>query len=244
VPSRSVEVRLFHFAGTQHVPAATPAAGICQQLSNPNPYQQALRALLVALRAWVVSGAAPPATLVPTLRDGTLVDSAQRTVGWPTIPGVRYSGILDELHLLDYGHRFDVDRESGIIDEPPRTPARADYAVLVPRVDSDGNELAGVRSVTLEVPLGTYTGWNLRRAGFAEDEQCGLTGSFIPFARTPAERQASGDPRPSLEERYRDHAGYVSAVRAAAARLVAARLLLQPDADLLIAQADASNVLR
>ena len=238
------DVRLFHFAGTQHVPAATPATGICQQLSNPNPYQQGLRALLVALRAWVVSGATPPATRIPTLRDGNLVDSAQRAIGWPTIPGVRYSGILDELHLLDYGRRFDVDRESGIVEEPPRAPARADYAVLVPRVDTDGNEVAGVRSVALEVPLGTHTGWNLRRAGFAENEQCGLTGSFIPFARTQPEREAAGDPRPSLEERYRDHAGYVAAVRAAAARLVAARLLLQPDADLLIAQADASNVLR
>jgi hypothetical protein len=238
------DVRLFHFAGTQHVPAATPAAGICQQLSNPNPYQQGLRALLVALRAWVVSGAAPPATRIPTLRDRTLVDSAPRAIGWPSIPGVRYSGLLNELRLLDYGRRFDADRESGIVEEPPRAPARAEYTVLVPRVDGDGNEVAGVRSVALEVPLGTHTGWNLRRAGFAEDEQCGLTGSFIPFARTQAEREAAGDPRLSLEERYGAHAGYVAAVRAAAARLVAARLLLQPDADLLIAQADASTVLR
>ncbi|HEX7841355.1 MAG TPA: alpha/beta hydrolase domain-containing protein, partial [Kofleriaceae bacterium] len=104
--------------------------------------------------------------------------------------------------------------------------------------------VAGLRGVGLEVPLGTYTGWNLRRAGFAEGEECGLTGSFIPFARTRAERAASGDPRPSLEERYGDHAGYVAAVRAAAARLVAARLLLQADADAVSAQADASSVLR
>jgi hypothetical protein len=237
------DVRLFHFAGTQHVPAATPAAGICQQLSNPNPYQQGLRALLIALRTWVVSGTAPPASRIPTLREGTLVDSAQRTIGWPNIPGVRYSGILNQLRLLDYGRRFDIDRESGILDEPPRA-GRGDYAVLVPRVDADGNEVAGLRSAGLEAPLGTHTGWNLRRAGFAEDEECGLTGSFIPFAATRAGREATGDPRPSLEERYGDHAGYVAAVRAAADRLVAARLLLQADADLLVAQADASSVLR
>jgi hypothetical protein len=97
--------------------------------------------------------------------------------------------------------------------------------------------------VTLEAPLGTYAGWNLRRAGFAEGEECGLTGSFIPFATTRAAREAAGDPRPSLEERYGDHAGYVAVVRAAAARLVAARLLLQADADAIIAAADASPVL-
>jgi len=116
--------------------------------------------------------------------------------------------------------------------------------VLVPRVNSDGNEVAGLRSVGLEVPLGTVTGWNLRRAGFGEGELCGLTGSFVPFAQTRAERTASGDPRPSLEERYGDHAGYVAAVRAAAARLVAARLLLPDDADAVIDEADASSVLR
>ena len=238
------DVRLFHFAGTQHVPAGVAAAGICQQLSNPNLYQQGLRALLVALRGWVVSDVEPPASRIPTLRGGTLVDPAQRSIGWPAIPGVNYSGIVDGLHLLDYGRRFDVDRETGIVEEPPRIDRRATYRVLVPRVNSDGNEVAGVRGVGLEVPLGTYTGWNLRRAGFAEGEECGLTGSFIPFARTQVEREAAGDPRPSLEERYGDHAGYAAAVRAATIPLVAARLLLQADADTLIAQADASSVLR
>lgn len=238
------EVRLFHFAGTQHVPAGVPAAGICQQLSNPNSYQQGLRALLVALRAWVVSDVEPPASRIPTLGKGTLVESAQRAIGWPEIPGVRYSGVLDQLRLLDFGRRFDVDRETGIVDEPPHAIGRAEYNVLVPKVNADGNEVAGLRSVTLEVPLGTYAGWNLRRAGFAEGEECGLTGSFIPFARTAAERQAAGDPRLSLEERYRDHAGYVAAVRAATVPLVTARLLLQADADRVIAQADASDVLK
>ncbi len=238
------EVRMFHFAGTQHVPAAVAAAGICQQLSNPNLYQYGLRALLVALRSWVVSDVDPPASRIPTLRSGTLVDSAQRSIGWPDIPGVTYSGIFDGLHRLDYGRAFDISRESGIVEEPPRTVGRAAYRVLVPRVNSDGNEVAGLRGVGLEVPLGTYTGWNLRRAGFAEGEECGLTGSFIPFAQTRAERAVSGDPRPSLEERYGDHAGYVAAVRAAATRLVAARLMLQADADAVTAQADASSVLR
>jgi hypothetical protein len=237
------EVRIYHLAGTQHVPAGTPAAGICQQLSNANPYQHSMRALLVALRAWVVSNTEPPASRYPTLRRRTLVDSSKRSVGFPTIPGVRYTGLIDELDLVDYGRHFDADRISGIIDEPLRVCHRLDYRVLVPRVDHDGNEVDGLRSVGLEAPLGTYTGWNLRRAGFAENELCGLTGSFIPFAETRAERLAKGDPRPSLEERYGDHDGYVMAVREAAEDLVAARLLLPADASLLIAQAQLGGVL-
>jgi hypothetical protein len=235
---------MFLFSSSQHVPAAVPAAGICQQLSNPNSYQHGLRALLVALRDWAVTGREPPASRIPTLRGHTLVASDQDSLGWPGIPGVRFTGVLDELQLLDFGRRFDVDRETGIVAEPPRLVPGASYTVLVPRVDADGNDVAGLRSVTLQAPLGTYTGWNLRRAGFAEDEECGLTGSFIPFARTRADRDASGDPRASLEERYRDHAGYVAAVRAAAQRLVADRLLLAADADLLVAQAEASSVLQ
>lgn len=236
-------VRFFHFAGTQHVPAAVPAAGICQQLSNPNPYREGLRALLTALREWIVNGTEPPASRISRLYTGTLVRSDAASIGWPNLPGVKYSGLLNELTLLDFGPHFDVDDETGIVEEPPRV-TRAEYTVLVPKVDADGNEIAGLRSVALQAPVGTYTGWNLRRAGFAEDEVCGLTGSFIPFARTKTERDAIGDPRPSLEERYGTHEGYVAAVRAAANRLVADRLLLPADADQLVTQAAASNVLQ
>src|SRR5262249_23327924 len=133
--------------------------------------------------------------LVPSLRGKTLVDSSKDGIGWPDIPSVRYSGILNSLRPLDFGRRFIGAKETGIVDEPPRPGPGERYAVLVPRVDADGNELAGVRSVGLMAPIGTYTGWNLRKAGFAEDEQCGLSGSFIPFAKTRAERAASGDPR-------------------------------------------------
>ncbi|MFL6655844.1 MAG: alpha/beta hydrolase domain-containing protein, partial [Sulfurifustis sp.] len=236
-------VRFFHLAGTQHVPAAAPAAGICQQLSNPNPYREGLRALLTALREWVVTGVEPPGSRIPTLQTRTLVHSDAGSIGWPNLPGVKYTGLLNELALLDFGRRFDADDETGVIDEPPRIRG-AEYTVLVPKVDADGNEVAGLRSVTLQAPLGTYTGWNLRRAGFAEDEVCGLTGSFIPFARTKAQRESNGDPRPSLEERYGTHDGYVAAVRAAANRLVAQRLLLGADAERLITQAEASSVLK
>jgi len=92
--------------------------------------------------------------------------------------------------------------------------------------------------------VATHTGWNLRRQGFAEGELCGLTGSYIPFAETPAQRMARGDPRLSLVERYGDHEGYVEAVRDATEELVNQRFLLPEDAKRLIAEAAASNVLR
>jgi hypothetical protein len=238
-------VRIYHFASTQHGPAATPNLGICQQLSNPNPYFEARRALLlVALEHWVLEGIEPPSSQFSTLSEGTLVPSDKESIGWPDIPGVKYTGLLNELTLLDFGPEFNHRDESGIITEPPTVVASRDYAVLVPKVDEDGNEIAGIRSTTLQAPLGTYTGWNLRRAGFAEDEVCGLQGSFIPFRKTQAERMEAGDPRPSLEERYGTHEGYVEAVRAAAEELVTERFLLPEDAERLVQQAEDSDVLR
>lgn len=236
-------VRIFHFAGTQHMPAAEPIADVCQQASNPNAYAHLMRALLVALQDWVARGTEPPASRYPTLHDATLVPSDAATIGWPAIPGVRYNGLKNELVMIDFGSHFHPFDESGQITEPPIARHGRDYTVLVPKVDDDGNELGGVRSVTLQAPLGTYTGWNLRRAGYAEDELCGMSGSFIPFHVSLADRIAAGDPRRSLQERYGHHAGYVSAVRAAAEQLAAERLLLPEDAAALIAQASASPML-
>ena len=237
------EVRVIHFASTQHVPTSAPATGNCQQLSNPNPNQHGMRALLVALRAWAMVGTEPPASRIATLRDQTLVDPAQRSTGFPSLTGVRYAGLVDGLAPVDYGDKFDALHLSGQVQEPPQVCTRGAYRVMVPRVDTDGNEVDGLRSVALQAPLGTYTGWNLRAAGFSENELCGNTGSFVPFARTRAERLAKHDPRLSLEERYRDHDGYVAVVRAAAQRLVAEHLLLAADANLIIAQAQLSDVL-
>jgi hypothetical protein len=163
---------------------------------------------------------------------------------FPTEP-VDFNGLHNAMTLLDFGPQFATFDESGIITlNPPRVVAGKDYAVLVPKVDGDGNDVAGIRSTTLQAPLGTYAGWNRRRPGFAADELCGATGLYIPFAQREAQREAAGDPRPSLEKRYGSHAGYVAAVRAAADRLVAQRLLLPEDATRLIREADASEILR
>jgi hypothetical protein len=145
--------------------------------------------------------------------------------------------------LLDFGPGFIIADESGVISrEPPAV--RGEYTILVPQVDADGIDLGGIRTTMTAAPLGSYSGWNYRKAGFVEGELCSLTGSYFPFARTRAERLETGDPRPSLEERFGDHQGYLDAVRAAASRLVAERLLIPEDAERLVREAEASNILR
>jgi hypothetical protein len=260
-------VRTFIMVSTQHG-SATPMApslggpfGECYQQTNPNPQRETMRALWKAFTDWVKDGVAPPPSAVPRIGDGTLVLPAK--VNFPFIPAnnyegisrpaVRFLGMANPLQVRSWGPLFNNQDESGIITvEPPRVVRGpgifglfgVGYTILVPQVDLDGNDLGGVRSATLQAPLGTYTGWNLGRADRWPDHLCSLQGSFIPFAKTRAERIAVGDPRPSLEERYGDHAGYVAAVRAATEALTAQRLLLPEDAARLVSEAEASDVLK
>lgn len=245
-------VRSFIMASTQHgtwlqpMPRQAPF-GACQQQPNPNPQLHTMRALYVALADWVQRDVAPPDSVVPRIADASLVPVAQ--LRFPAIPANAYNGVerpavrlpppVNRLRVLDFGPEYRAADTSGVISvEPPRVGAQ-EYGVLVPQVDEDGNDLAGIRSVTLRVPLGTYTGWNLGRRDRFEDGFCSLSGSHIPFAPDRAAREALGDPRPSLAERYPTRAAYVAAVRAAAAELVAARHLLQADAAAIIAAAEA-----
>jgi len=126
------------------------------------------------------------------------------------------------------------------MDEPPA--AGKAYATLAPQVDADGNDIDGLRNTNMQVPLGTYTGRNIRKAGFSERDCCDLTGAFIPFFKTKADRMNAGDPRPSLSERYPTHDVYVTKVTNAANLLVNQRLLLQQDADQIINQANHAPV--
>jgi hypothetical protein len=165
-------------------------------------------------------------------------------LGFPAIPGIPLpDGILTPLYENDFGRQFHYNDLSGVItNQPP--PIRQVLPTVVPKVDADGNEMVGVASVLHQVPLGTYTGWNTVASGFYKGHIRTNTGAYIPFAKTKTERLASGDPRPSLEERYGIHEKYVAQVRAAAERLVRGRYLLKDDADRLIAQAEASKVLK
>jgi hypothetical protein len=216
----------------------------CELPNNPNPTSDTLRALTVALVDWVTRGTAPPPSQYPRLDHGDLVEPTQAALGFPIIPGVPLpDNIQLPLYEYDFGPKFNYNDMRGTIAmEPPAI--RQTLPSLAPKVDTDGNEPSGVGSVLHQAPLGTYLGWNVTAAGFNKGSNCGLVGGYVPFAKTKAERTASGDPRPSLEERYGTHEKYVAAVRAAAAHLVHDRFLLQEDADRLSGEADASNVLR
>lgn len=225
-------VRIYEFSSTQHggfspVAPLPTSTGICKQLPNANSYTYNIRALLIALQQWVADGTAPPASRYSRIDRGSLVP-LDRFV-FPTIPNVvGPQNVFNTRDIYNRGPQYDAEDVSGIIAVEPPIPL-AEYPSLVPQVDRDGNDIDGLRSVTLQVPLGTYTGWNVRAAGFSEGDACDLTGSYIPFALTKAQRQQSGDTRLSLQERYGTLAHYTALATAAADQLVRAGLLLASD---------------
>jgi hypothetical protein len=226
--------------------------------ANPVPHTQTVNALRAHFRRWVMNGVEPPPSVWPRLvnpathaRGGLtsdLVDADKEAMGFPSIPGLPSglpSGFIMPVMDYDWGPEFNYSDTSGVPTNLP-PPIKRTIRMLVPRVDADGNEVGGVPVVLLGAPLGTYLGWNVTAGGarpFHQGQICNYVGGMVPFAKTKAERLAAGDPRLSLEERYQTHAGYVAAVRAAAANAVAQGFLLQEDADDLIALADASAVL-
>jgi hypothetical protein len=192
-----------------------------------------------------MEGKEPPASSYPTIASGTLVSPARESTGWPEIPGITYTGKVNELPLLDYGLEYDFKNVTGIISvEPPMVKSEQSYKTLVPKVDRDGNELAGIRGIEIRVPLGTHTGWALRREGYGKGDLSSLNGMFIPFLKARKERKESDDLRLSLEERYKSHERYVEEVREAAEALVAEGFLLPEDADAEIEKAVKSAVLK
>lgn len=214
--------RVYMIAGTQHGgrAGATTDAGPNRNPRNPHNPMPAVRALLVALDEWVVSGKEPPPSRVPTLASATLV--APDATGFPAIPAAavitRTNRVAPSSNWTDFV-------------EPPRA-----YRTLVAKVDADGNETSGVRLPDIAVPLGTYTGWNEYKAPYPTGELADRDGSFFAFAATPAER--GDDPRASIAERFPTRAAYVAAVKAAADALVKDRLLLTEDAEAFLARAE------
>ena len=219
-------VRMMLVAGTQHGghggTQATP--GFCANPRNPNSAGPALRAMLTNLDAWVAAGTVPPDSMVPRRGDETGVPAA--AVRMPAVPGVTWAAGDNAI-----GRQVDWTN-------PPAAPVQP-YSTMVAAVDADGNEVAGLRLPHLMAPLGTYTGTNVYKD--MPSELCDRDGSFIPFARTRADRERAGDPRPSLEERYGTRGAYVAKVKAAADALVAARLLLAEDAARYVAAAAMSD---
>jgi hypothetical protein len=217
-------VRAYFLAGSQHGPAAQAnRPEDSRHLQNPLQHGLYLRALVSAMDDWITDGTLPPASRYPSVADGSFVPPFSQRAQFPAIPGFRYPGLINELRLLDHSV------------QPPLEGAF--YPVFVVAKDADGNNAAGLRHVLVEVPTATYTGWSLRSEGFAKDALAGLSGAYLPFPKTRAERTASGDGRRSLQERYASHAAYVDAVKRAAEAQVRERILLQEDVDRLVEEA-------
>jgi len=223
-------VRIYFLAGLQHFSVPFPpqkaAAGsdlASQQKPNPNPVQWFWRALITDLDQWVKDGTAPPPNTYPRIADSTLVPLSKWA--FPKVPGVNAPHEMNLGYRLDFGPQW----KAGIVSNEPPKVGKA-FGVLVPQTDADGNDLGGVRLSELQVPLATYTGWNLRDASIgAPDLRLSFLGSFIPFARTAAEREKSGDPRLSVAERYASREQYMGKYSEAALKLVHDRFLLRED---------------
>lgn len=208
------DTRIYFLAGTQHGPNARPERNHTQNRVNPTDYRFTMRALLAAMNAWVTNGAAPPGSQYPRIGANQLTPF--QAIPFPGM-GVAFPKWIYHAYHLDFSQ------------EPPKVGAP--FPQLVPRWNlEDGNEIAGIRSVDLRVPVATYTGWNLRSPDIgAPDALADMQGSFIPFARTKAERAGTPDPRPSIEERYANRDDYLHKVKQAAADLVGERFLVESD---------------
>lgn len=223
-------VRVHCWASSQHFADPQPRApsrGIGQNFSNIVSTSMFFRANLDAMDRWATGGTPPPPSRIPTRADGTLVSIEEWRRQFPAIPSIAIPRSPNALPLLDFG----PDVERGILKEPPDVVPGKQYTVLVPAVDRDGNDVPGVRAPMVAAPLGTYTGWNLRVRGHGHGAQLRFEGSYIPFPESPQEREATGDPRLSILERYPAQAAYVAAITAAARELVAQGLMLEEDVE-------------
>ncbi len=221
-------VRIYGFMGAQHYVGRSRTRAPFTACVSTSDHYLPMRALVLALDDWTSKGKQPPASAYPQLADRTLTTVADYRAIFPAGLGLTPPEQNLREPRLDFGRRF---AKRGIADKVP--PNSGDeYETRVPVPDADGNDKGGVRLVEVQAPLGTHTGWNLRapETGFAWATSR-FDGSFVPFARTEAERAASGDPRPSLEARYPTRDDFVAAVRAAAQRQIAAGLLLPEDMD-------------
>ncbi|HWP59094.1 MAG TPA: alpha/beta hydrolase domain-containing protein [Candidatus Acidoferrales bacterium] len=232
-------VRMYCLAGSPHAAiAANNPRWIGQLPPNNMSPQPFLRACFTLMDRWATHGEPPPPSRVPRRSDGTLVWPEEALKRFPKIPGVNLPRGVSRLPYWNYGPDFD----RGIMSVfPPEAVPGKEYPLQVPQVDADGNDLGGVRYPDLAAPVATYLGWALRKAGFAEGELLMTNGCIIPFARTKAEREAKGDPRLSIEERYRNHEAYVDAVKRAVEELVKERLMLEEDGARYIEAARAKN---
>ncbi len=231
-------VRVYFWSSSQHFAnprLAAPNRGVCQNLINTVRTSMLFRGLLDAMNRWASDGKSPPDSRMPTRADGTLATIDEWRAQFPAIPATATPRVSAPLFRYDFGPKA----ENGVFDIQPPKIADGQYATLIPAVDIDGNDIAGVRTPMVQAPLGTYTGWNLRARGKGEGHMHEFTGSYIPFAETAGMRAATGDPRPAILERYADANAYKQAIIAAAQQLAADGFILEEDIER--AAVDAEN---
>lgn len=224
----SDNVRIYHFTGLQHFSVPFPPQKgkgdlLGQEPESPLPVRYFWRAMIANMDAWVRNGTAPPESSYPKIADGTLV--LLKAYAFPAIPGVHTPHEANAAYHLDFGPQW----QKGILSiQPPKVGAA--FPVLVPQVDADGNERDGVRLPEITVPLATYTGWNLRDPSIgAADDRVAFEVSYLPFPKTAADRQKTGDPRKSIAERYADRDDYLGRYASALDELVKQRWILPED---------------
>ncbi len=209
------EVRAYLMSSTQHMAAITPTVGVCQHLNNPAQQGPTVRVLLDHLVEWVRKDRAPPPSRYPGIASFTLTEPVRDVAGFPDLRaiGVGFPDVINELTVVDYATM------------PPRSDPFKRYQLLVPMLDQDGHDIAGVRLPDIEVPLATHAGWNLRRAAMAPGQLCGLNGLYLPFPKVAR----AGDPRRPLAQRYQNRMAYAKAVAIAARALRDQGLMLEED---------------
>ena len=232
-------VRIYHLSGTQHSGLPLPLSdtqeatgGKAAYPCNSIDYMPMMRAALSNLDAWATKGEEPPPSRYPSVERGTAVTRDSVRKRFPeTVPGVTVPPHVLPVGRLDFGS---VDEDGNWANVPPQLVE--DYPDLVSDVDDDGNEVAGVCHPDVAIPLATYTGWNRRRPDIGgSDKALFLSGATLPFAATAEERRATGDPRPSIEERYGSKEAFLKLVQSCAQEMVRQGYLLGEDVDMVVA---------
>lgn len=233
----SENVRIYHFTGLQHFSGPFPpekGSGdlLGQQPQSPLPVKFFWRAMIANMDAWVRSNTLPPPSSYPKISDHTLV--SLKAYAFPRIPGVNRPHEATTAYRLEFGPNW---RQGILQRQPPKVGPL--YPALVPQVDADGNERDGVLLPQISVPLATYASWNLRDPSIgAPGERVAFELSYLPFPKTAAERQNSGDPRKAIAERYANREDYVTRYTQALDDLIKQRWILAEDRDALLHRAE------
>jgi hypothetical protein len=229
----SDNVRIYHFTGLQHFSVPFPPQKgkvdlLGQEPESPLPIKYFWRSMIANMDAWVRSNTSPPPSSYPKISDGTLIPLAD--YAFPAIPGVNQPHEANAAYRLDFGPKW---RQGFLTIQPPKVGQA--FPVLVPKVDSDGNEQDGIRLPEIAVPLATYTAWNLRDSSIgAPDQRVSFEASFIPFSATAADRAKMGDPRKAIAERYVSRDDYLVRYTKAVEELVRQRWILPEDRESLL----------